>query len=127
MNNYITLDGYKYSCPFGQWEPSRNKPSSVRMTLSGKTDVTYGPASEESWAGLIRVTANSDLITAGYGTRANFLTTYDKTTSVTFVDHEGNSCSVHVIGALSRKSTIPIWDSTNANFFYSVNLIKVNT
>ncbi len=53
MNNYITLDGKKYMTPAKFWQPYVDKPATVRKTLMGATDVTFGPAVTEEWRGQI--------------------------------------------------------------------------
>ncbi len=64
MNDYIVLDGKKYKTPAKFWQPYVDKPATVRKTLLGDTDVTFGPAVTEEWRGQIEgpVTVLYDLL-----------------------------------------------------------------
>ncbi len=53
MNDYIVLNGKKYKTPAKFWQPYVDKPATLRKTLLGETDVTFGPAVTEEWRGQI--------------------------------------------------------------------------
>jgi hypothetical protein len=53
MNNYIILDGKKYKTPAKRWSPVYGKPATVKTTLMGVVDVTYGPGFYNEWQGEI--------------------------------------------------------------------------
>ena len=55
MNNYITLDGYKYKTNGKAWTPSGVKAGSVRLNLDSTLDATYGSGTLLRWEGEIKV------------------------------------------------------------------------
>ena len=65
MNDYIILDGKRYRTSHPDWEPTEERPMVVRRLMSGKTNVTFGPATFTGWSGV--VTAEVGAV-APYGT-----------------------------------------------------------
>lgn len=122
MNNYITLDGYKYATNANKWEEVTFKPTTVRYTLNGGVDVTYGPATPREWIGeiLAPVTARAE----GWGTINTLKTTLVKKLAVAFIDHYGYSCNVHCIGEQRGRSLSPRWDDAQNVFFMPVELVE---
>jgi hypothetical protein len=53
MNNYIEIDSKRYKTMFGDWAPFLAKPGTLRYTLDGNLDATYGPAAPKGWMGMI--------------------------------------------------------------------------
>lgn len=122
MNNYITLDGYKYATNANKWEEVTFKPATVRYTLSGNLDVTYGDAAPREWLGeiLAPVTARGE----GWGTITTLKATLVKKSAVTFVDHYDYSCDVHCVGEQRGRSLMPRWDDPQNVFFMPVRLVE---
>lgn len=123
MNDYITLDGFKYITPARNWTVVNGKPGTERYTLSGALDISYGPATPKSWVGEIGgpVTARA----AGWGTIADLRTTLAKKESVSLTDHVGTVYTVHCLGDFSERSLLNKWDSAVNTFYVSVRLVKV--
>jgi len=123
MNNYITLDGYKYATSAANWRPVVNKPYKERYTLAGDLDVTYGDATPTAWEGDIHgpVTARA----TGWGTIATLRTSMAKKSAVNFTDHNGASGTVHILGQFQQKSTLNTWDASGNVWLVSVRLVIV--
>lgn len=121
MNNYITLDGKKYATQANDWTPMYDKPATARYNLNGGVEVTYGPGVLSSWEGTIRVYQSPP---SGYGSLTDFITTYNKLTSVSMTDHGGTTHTVHLIGAIKQKSLTPMWDSNSNVYFIPVKIVK---
>ena len=121
MNSYITLDGKKYTTPTG-WAPKIDKPATVRQTLNGVVDITYGPANFQEWNGVIRayVTAQS-----GFGTHLELLATLAKRTEILMLDHYGVSYYVHVLGPFEPRSFTNMWDGASNHFDVQVHIVAV--
>lgn len=123
MNDYITLNGKRYKTPSTNWAPVYNKPSTVRYTLLGAADATYGPAMGYEWQGEIEVPYSA---TAPWGSLSDFQATLALMTSCSFIDHLGTSYTVHVVGPQFRqRSLMSMWDSNSNKFYIPVRLIKV--
>jgi hypothetical protein len=122
MNNYITLDGFKYVTPFGKWTPVMDKPATARIDLLGGLDVTYGPATWQRWQGMIEVAANP---TTGYGSPYELRATLAKRTAVTFVDHYGETYNVHLLGPFPEMSFTPVWDGNSNVIFFQLTVVGI--
>ena len=123
MNNYITLDGYKYATTADTWRPVIHKPHTERYTLTGQLDVTYGPSTPTAWEGEIvaPVTARS----FGWGTVNTLIATLAKKEAVNFFDHYGQTLyQVHCLGDQERRSLFPNWDDPHNVFYYLVRLVS---
>jgi hypothetical protein len=127
MNSYIELDGECYKTVAKKWSPPLSqKAMSIRNCLDGTLDVTYGPGVNTVFAGDIEapVTAPTDPPAVGktWGTRGELQTSLDKLEGLDFVDHEGNSYTVHV--KLTKVSSLtPVWDGTSNIVYFSVVLV----
>jgi len=122
MNNYITLDGFKYVTPFGKWTPVMDKPATARIDLLGGLDVTYGPATWQRWQGMIEVAANP---TIGYGSPNDLRATLAKRTAVAFIDHYGENYSVHLLGPFPEMSFTPVWDGDSNVIFFQLTVVGI--
>ena len=109
MNSYITLDSLKYSTTQQRWVPTTLKPGSVRFTIEGTIDGTYGPDVFYVWQGEIRAPASAG---AGWGTISDLRTTLAKRQSLTFIDHWGTSHPVHIVGEMPERFLTPDWASS---------------
>ncbi len=87
MNDYITLDGYKYRTPARNWAPAEHKPASVKTTLLGEVDATYGPTTTYEWRGEIAAPVTSP--GTGWGTIADLRLSLKKRSALSFSDHYG--------------------------------------
>lgn len=123
VNDYITLDGKKYRVPSKTWEPSINKPETVRVTLSGALDLTYGPSVFKEWIGSIEAPVTP--IDSSWGSVADVRTSLAKKSSVTFVDHYGTSYTVAVSGPFRERSISPKWDASTNVILFDVRIISV--
>lgn len=121
MNSYITLDSKKYLCPHKKWIPTRHKPMTMRRTLDGNLDVTYGSGIFNEWRGQIRAYASS--APSGYGTVSDLRATLEKQCGVSFTDHYGTSYTVHSISPFPEDSLGPGWDSPSNTIDIEVVLV----
>jgi hypothetical protein len=121
MNDYITLDGFKYATSANNWKKLLEKPNTVRYTLSGALDITFGSASPIRWVGdvIAPVSARAE----GWGTILNLRTSLAKVTSVVFTDHYADSFTVFSVAPLQERSLMNRWDDTNNVFFVPVELV----
>lgn len=122
MNNYISLDGKYYATPEQAWVPKHIKPSTVRITVNGTLDATYGPDTLYVWTG--RIKADVTARTASWGTPANARTSLNKQQGLTFYDHYGTQYTVHCDG-YSEDSVSPMWDGNENSIYFDVTLIGV--
>jgi hypothetical protein len=110
--NYIELDGKRYLTPGKKWQPTLHKPTTVRQTLLGATDVTFGVGSTREWNGIIEAPA-SVADPATWGTITTLRAAIRKKTSLPFKDHYGASYTVAFFGNLVEESLSPVWDDPN--------------
>ncbi len=125
MNDYVTLDGYRYTAPFMQFEPIRQKPNRMRYTLGGTLDVTYGPASPLVWQGKLRVPVqptDSDV----YGDIGQFRITAATKGELAFIDHDGDTYTIHLIGQFHELPKVPVVDSAQNNFYIPVTIVRAS-
>ena len=122
MNDYIILDTHWYTAPFPEFSvDGPTKPGKLRKTLAGDTDVTYGPAVTDAWAGNIwaPVSASGD-----YGTIVDLRATIAKLESVGFTDHYNVAHTVHILGPFRQTSLTPVWDSNLNRWKVTLKLVK---
>jgi len=121
MNDYITLDGFKYATSANNWKKLLEKPNTVRYTLSGALDITFGAASPIRWVGdvIAPVSARSE----GWGTISDLRTSLAKVSSMVFTDHYADSFTVFSVAPLQERSLMNRWDDTNNVFFVPVELV----
>ena len=127
MNDYIELDGYCYKTTVKTWNPPiPRKPMTVRVNVDGSLDVTYAAASPLTWGGEIKLAGTPSSTPPAqdktWGTQSDIETTLAKLEAVTFVDHFGDSYSVHIRPFGSRSLT-PMWDAASNALYYGVTLI----
>jgi hypothetical protein len=121
MNNYITLDGKKYKTPSKLWQPYGDKPATVKKTLLGATDITYGPAVFKEWRGQIEAPVTAE--DASWGTIDDLRTTLAKLEHVTFADHYGAGYMAHVLGPFQERSLASKWDSPSNVIYVQVRIV----
>jgi hypothetical protein len=121
MNPYMSLNGKKYATLGRSWQETYNKPGTARVTLLGRTDVTYGPAVITGWDGEIKVPVQA---ATGWGIITDFMTAVQTRAAMTFIDHYSNTYSVHLMGTFQRKSLMNMWDSNSNSFIIPVKLVK---
>lgn len=123
MNNYITLDGKKYKTPSKQWQPVSNKPATVRNTLLGEIDATFGSAAIDEWQGQIEgpVTPTDGT----WGAITDLRTSLRKNIQLVMTDHYGVAYDVVVFGPLKEESLMPMWDSPSNIIAVTARIIKV--
>lgn len=123
MNNYITLDGKKYKVPSKQWQPVTTKPNTVRMTLLGEVDVTFGGATITEWQGQIEgpVTPQD----GSWGSISDLRATLAKRQEIAMIDHFGVACTVVCIGPFKEDSFMSAWDASSNHFNITARVIKV--
>ena len=121
MNNYIILDGYKYATVANNWNPIKDKPSTVRYTLSGNLDITYSSASPVSWEGEIAgpVTARD----VDWGTIDTLRASLAKKVALDYQDHYGDTYTVHSVAEEKQRSLMPVWDDPNNVIYIQVQLV----
>jgi hypothetical protein len=116
---YIQLDGKKYATT-RNWQPSEPKPMTARQLANGNLDVTYGAKNLRTWEGEIiaHVTESRN----GYGSASDAETSLRKLQGVTFVDHYGNSCTIH-IQQWKPRSMLADWAAASNKIYYMVRLV----
>jgi hypothetical protein len=122
MNAYVTLDGYKYSAPHGNWSPQTERPVVIKRLLSGNTNVTFGPAPMVRWVGML----NADVSPAtGFGSITNLRATCAKLTQLSFTDHYGDTFNVILDRSVGEDSLTPQWDGASNKFRVTLTVIKL--
>lgn len=119
MNNYITLDSKKYVTPQQGWIPRVIKPSTVRLTLLGAIDATYGPGNILEWQAEIEAAVSP---ASGYGSPSDLRTSLQKVVGLSFTDHFSTSHTVHVRG-FEETSMSPMWDGSSNVVIFNVTLM----
>jgi hypothetical protein len=122
MNKYVVLNGKRYTTLAANWTPTFAKPMTVRQTLLGSTDVAYGPGVIEGWQGEIKAYAQAP--SSEWGTITDLMTAIKTLGAVTFVDHLGTSCTVHVTGPGNQRSLHNMWNASSNCFYVPVQLTK---
>lgn len=119
----MVLDDKRYMTRAGSWRTQTLKPSTVRYTLAGTLDATYGPAAPYEWIGdiIAPVVAQG----AVWGTIEDLRTSLAKVQSLSYVDHYGDVYTVHAMGPFIEDSLSPMWDGESNEFRVSARLIKV--
>ena len=121
-NNFIILNGLKYSTSQGNWGAEYTRAAGVRKLWSGSVDVTFGPSTLNAWAG--RVNAPVTAREAGWGTIVDMRALYLSRTSLPFIDHYGDTHSVVLVGRISEKSQTPDWEAAGNLWYIDVILVK---
>jgi hypothetical protein len=123
MNNYILLDGKRYATQTKAWTPTVDKPNTIRKTLAGELDVTYGPGAFEEWIGTVEAPVTP--ISSSWGSIQDLRATLLKRASVEFEDHYGiQRWDVHCIGPFKERSLSPMWDALSNIWFMDVKIVK---
>jgi hypothetical protein len=122
MNAYIELDGKRYAAPHGQWTPSKERPVVMRRLLSGNTNVTFGPAVISRWQGTLKAAVTPE---AGFGTPDDLRATYEKLTTLAFVDHYGATHNVIIDRSVDESSLTPKWDGAENTMYIKAVLVQV--
>ena len=124
MNNYIILDGRKYMTISGQWAPSTARATQIRPLLSGRDDVTFGPAPRKYWDGTI--VAPITPVDASWGSVGDMRTSMNKMSVLAFSDHFGVGVSVVLVNPNNEVSYVPDWEQPDNEIKFSVQLTQVN-
>lgn len=121
MNDYITLDSWRYKCRFPDWRPWFFKPGTIRYTLGGNSDATYGTAVPQGWEGAIEVPYEDS---GSYGGRSEFETSIKTLGPISFTDHFGSTYNVHIVGQVTFEAIKPMYDADDTKLYYMVRLEK---
>lgn len=121
MNNYVTFDTLKYKAPHGAFGPIRNKPMTERITLSGASDVTYGPGTHIEWVGELFAPVTPE--GTGWGDISDLRASFEKREALPFIDHYNNATTVYASGPHGEISLTPMWDAASNEFRVSVRFI----
>ena len=121
MNDYITLDGKKYTTVHKQWAPFPERPVVLKKLLSGGRNVTFGPSVTNQLQGAI-LAAGADPET-GFGTINDLRATYAKLTTLSFIDHYGAASTVVIGPKVNENSITPKWDAASNKFQVMVSLV----
>jgi hypothetical protein len=122
IRNYITLDGKQYKTPAKTWEPTPTRPATVRRTLLGRGDATFGANSWREWRGEVEGPVTSP--GALWGTLGDLRASLVKRQVLAFEDHYGNSCSVVALGPFAERSIMNVWDDPENSIFLTVALVE---
>jgi hypothetical protein len=121
MNNYVVFDTLKYKAPHGNFGPIRNKPATERVTLSGKSDITFGPGTLVEWVGELIAPVTPD--GTGWGDIDDLRYSLGKRTYLAFIDHYGVAHTVYALGAHAESSLTPMWDGASNEWRVSVRFV----
>lgn len=122
MNDYIILDGKRYTAPFLQFEAKRQVPQRQKYTLGGTLDVTYGPANPLFWEGKLKVPVLE--LDSDYGNIVDFRLTIVKKIAVSFTDHLTDVYTVHISGVHHEIPKVPVVDSVENVFYIPIKLTR---
>ena len=117
MNDYITLDGYKYRTAFKTWRPAILPMANSRILANGALDLVHGPTVVYIFAGEITADVTPD---SGFGSISNLRATLEKKQALSLTDHYSTAYTVHAIGPFPERSLSPKWDSASNIFYVSV-------
>jgi hypothetical protein len=121
FNAYISLDGLKYTTLQRSWRPVPTKSSQDRLNLDGSRDVTYGPAAFTDYVG--EIVAPVTPKDTGWGDYSDLMETIAKTEYVSFTDHYGSTCNVHVLGPFDMKPVHADWASASNIWYVTVRIV----
>ena len=113
FNNYIVIndgtDTLQYKTALRSWRSSPETPSTARLLLSGKIDVTYGPAELGQWSGELLVPVATQ--PAGWGNIDQIRVQLKRKVIFQFTDHYGILWSeASIKGPFNEQSIAPDWD-----------------
>ncbi len=94
----------------------------VRRLLSGRSDVTWGPATFPGWRGQVAVEVGSQ---APFGNIDDFRASYRKRAALDFIDHYGSPYSVVIERSVDERSLSPMWDAPDNVIKVNITLLKV--
>lgn len=126
FNAYISLGPsgstkqYKVVATEG-YRPQRKKVVSTRLTLTGKTDSTFGQVSPKTWEYRLKVPYTD----ASLGTIANLRTAYDTHTTLAFSDFDGTEYTVVWEGEYQEETMKSVLDDDNSKYFVTIHLTEV--
>jgi len=121
MNNYVTFDTLKYRAPHLAFGPIRSKPATERLTLSGASDVTYGPGVTLEWTGDLIAPVTPD--DTGWGDIDDMRASLEKRTALPFIDHYNVASTVYAMGPHGETSFHPMWDAGTNEFRVSIRFV----
>lgn len=121
MNNYVTFDTLKYRAPHGAFAPLRDKPATERLTLSGASDVTYGPGVTLEWIGELIGPVTPDDGT--WGDIDDLRASLEKRTVLAFIDHYNVAATVYAFGPHGETSFTPMWDGASNEWRVTVRFV----
>ncbi len=124
MRNYIILDGKQYMTINGQWAPSTARPTQIRPLLSGRDDVTFGPAPRRSWEGTIVAPVTPP--GSAWGSVEDLRTSLSKMSVLPFEDHYGDVSSVVLTNPNNEVSYVPDWEQPDNEMKFGVQLTQIN-
>ena|SRR5271157_2549424 len=124
MNNYITLDGKKYKTPGAVWSPTVTRPTTIRYTLLGPVDATFGAANLCDWVGDIEgpITPTDGT----WGSITDLRASLAKLMAINLIDHYGISYTIVCQGGYKETSFMNVWDDPSNHINISVRLTKVS-
>lgn len=122
MNNYITLDSYKYYTSGNNWQRTMYTPRSFRITLAGSGDSAYGSVSNPMWVGEIIAPVTSP--GTGWGTVTTLRTSLAKLQNLSMTDHYGTTYTVFV-QPLGERSKTRMWDGASNKINFAVEVKSI--
>ena len=121
MVYYIEIDEKKYKTPQKRWAPATvHKPSTVRPTLVGDIDVTYGSVNILEWKGEVEAPVQAP---EGWGTISTLRESLYKRLAIAFKDHYEEEYTVHAIGPFPERSMTPDWAGASNVMYVSITLM----
>ncbi len=121
MNNYITFDTLKYKAPHLAYAPMRNKPATERLTLSGASDVTYGPGVILEWVGQLLAPVTPE--DTGWGDIDDLRASLEKREALALIDHYNVASTVYALGPHDETSFTPVWDAASNEFRVTLRFV----
>jgi hypothetical protein len=118
MEEYITLDDYRYATNAKNWKMSILPPASPQLLLNEEFDVTFGPNTWYIFTGeLVVHMAPEHYI--DHESRGSLLA---KTNSLILTDHYGSNYRIVAIGPFPERGISPMWESPSEIMYVSVQL-----
>jgi hypothetical protein len=128
FNNFVVIndgtDSLKYKTALRSWGSAPDVPSTARMLLSGKIDITYGPGEVGQWSGELLVPVATQ--PAGWGNIDDLRTQLQRKVVFQFTDHYGTLYPTAAIkGPFQEQSIQPDWDVDSNDIFVSIKVTAI--
>lgn len=119
LDDYIILDGLKYTTTHKTWRPALLPTVSSRIILNGSLDATWGP-SQYVFSG--EIVAPVTPVTPEHGSINDLRTTLAKTSILNLTDYDGSVYQLVLVGSSQERSLSSKWDMPKNIIYVTVQL-----